>query len=298
MIVIGQPGRQPGQFSKPRAVAFAANDEMVVVDRTGRVMVHDARDGSFLRQWRFEEYENGTPTGITVDPTDNTLWLADTHYSRILQYNMAGERLRMFGVNGEGPGEMIFPTDATPDPDGETIWVTEFGRGNRVMQFTREGRFIREFGTPVYENDELERPMALVLSPDARRLYVVDCGNGRINVYTREGELLFRFGSDRMRYPLDLALGPDGLLYVVEYQNSRISRYTLEGEFVDSAGGPGRGPGEFFLPWGVAVAPSGKILVADTNNQRLQLLTEPDLLFGAYSKGTGAVASASAPEFQ
>lgn len=281
---LGQPGRQPGQFSKPRAVTVTASGEIVVIDRTGRVQFYDLEDGSFIRQWRLAEWENGTPTGISLDPSDDTLWLADTHYSRILNYDVEGNLLASWGKNGEETGHMIFPTDIALDPDGRTVWVTEYGRRNRIMKFTREGEFLMEWGSQLYDNDELGRPMAIALSPDSQRLFVVDAGNHRIRVFDREGNELQNFGKlgynwGEMKYPLDMALGPDGLLYIVEYENSRLSRYSQEGDFIDSWGEAGSRAGQLFLPWGCAVAHDGTLIIADTNNERLQIVREPSRVF-------------------
>jgi DNA-binding beta-propeller fold protein YncE len=275
--VIGQPGRQPGQFSKPRGIAITKSGLLVVIDRTGRVILHDADSGEFVRQWRLQEWLNGTPTGVSIDPIDDTIWIADTHYHRVIQYDQEGNILTQFGEEGEGPGKFVFITDVCPDPDGETLWITDYGRRNRVIRFTRSGQFVAEWGTQVFETADLQRPMAALLSPDAQRLYIVDTGNCRINVYTRDGALLFSFGGPgnepgRFNMPQDMALGPDGLLYIVEYSTCRVSRFTQDGRFVDTWGSPGNAPGQFFTPWGIAVGEDGRIVIADTMNHRLQLV--------------------------
>jgi DNA-binding beta-propeller fold protein YncE len=146
-----------------------------------------------------------------------------------------------------------------------------------VIRFTRSGQFVAEWGTQVFETADLQRPMAALLSPDAQRLYIVDTGNCRINVYTRDGALLFSFGGPgnepgRFNMPQDMALGPDGLLYIVEYSTCRVSRFTQDGRFVDTWGSPGNAPGQFFTPWGIAVGEDGRIVIADTMNHRLQLV--------------------------
>lgn len=278
--VVGALGRQPGQFSKPRAVCVTKEGQAVVIDRTGRVQILDARTGEFIRQWRLLAWENGTPTGASPDPLGNTVWIADTHYHRILHYDLEGNLLLAFGSEGEQPGSMVFPTDVCPSPDGATLWVTDYGRRNRVIQFTRTGEFLREWGEEMWENAEVDRPQAISVSPDGQHLYVVDAGNCRINVYTPEGVLVRHISGPgieegRLKYPLDLAVAADGSLYIIEYESSRISRFSAEGEFLGSLGGPGRGPGQFFTPWGGALSPDGALIIADTGNNRLQWLDRP-----------------------
>ncbi|CAN5222957.1 NHL repeat-containing protein [soil metagenome] len=278
--IIGTLGRQPGQFSQPRAVTITKRGTLVAIDRTGRMQTFSLASGEFIKQWFLPDYANGTPTGISTDPIDDTLWVADTHYGRVLHYNEDGTLLGKFGELGEGPGKFVFITDVVADPDGKTIWITDYGIKNRVIQFTRDGEYISEWGPEPYHNDELDRPSAVLLSPDAKSIYVVDTGNDRINIYDRAGNRIGRFGDagsapGQLKFPQDITLAPDNTLYIVEYGNSRISHFTLDGKFLGVWGHPGNKAGELFTPWGLAAAPTGELVIADRMNQRLQMLHHP-----------------------
>ena len=63
--VWGKLGAGNGQFSKPRAIAIDANDQLYIVDMTARIQVFDA-DGKFIRAWQTPEHANGRPTGLTI----------------------------------------------------------------------------------------------------------------------------------------------------------------------------------------------------------------------------------------
>jgi DNA-binding beta-propeller fold protein YncE len=280
--VVGKLGRQAGQFSKPRAVAITRSGLIGVIDRTGRFLLHSASTGEYVRHWWLQDWNNGTPTGLSVDPADDTFWVADTHYARVIQYDQEGKILRQFGELGEAPGKFVFITDVTPDPDGKTLWITDYGRRNRVMKFTREGEFIREWGPELYVNKDLERPMGVEISPDGSALYVVDTGNCRVNVYDREGALLRHIGSagtapGQLHMPQDLSVAPDGTLYLVEYAGCRVSRFSASGEFLGTWGRTGSGPGEFYTPWGLAVGPAGELAIADTLNHRIVVVHTDDI---------------------
>ncbi|MEO8376963.1 MAG: 6-bladed beta-propeller [Candidatus Sumerlaeota bacterium] len=285
-IPFGEPGRQPGQFSRPRAVSFTKSGLIAVVDRTGRLQLFKKENWEFVRQWRFPDSSNGTPTGITTDPIDDSLWVADTHYSRIIHYDQNGKIIKMFGDAGEGPGKMIFPSDAVADPDGKTLWVCEYGRRNRIIKMDREGVFEKEWGSEVFDSSDLGRPMAICLSHDAKQLFVIDAGNNRVVVFDRDGKEVRRFGKDgngpgEMIYPLDMDMAPDGSLYVMEYGNCRVSHFTQQGKFLGAWGEPGFGEGQLYSPWGCAVSDDGELLMADTNNHRLQLMQDPTKYFHA-----------------
>lgn len=281
--LIGEPGRQPGTFSRPRAVAVLDHDELAVIDRTGRVQIVDINTGEYVRHWMLPEWSNGTPTGISADRRDNSLWIADTHYQRILHYSPTGTLLYKFGEEGNTPGKMVFPTDVCPDPDGEHVWVCEYGVRSRVMMFTRRGEFVREWGSPEYDYTDLSRPMAIDIDKDGN-VVVADAGNHRMVVYDRQGKLLRTFGKPgrepgQLDYPYDFSVAPDGTMYVVEYGANRVSRFAADGGFLGAWGAPGYRAGELFAPWGVTVDTHHRVVVADTNNGRLQVLDHPDRAF-------------------
>ena len=54
--------------------------------------------------------------------------------------------------------------------------------------------------------------------------------------------------------------------------NNRILKIDKNGEVVDAIGTFGEGPGQFNMPFGIAVDKEGNILVADTANYRIQNL--------------------------
>jgi len=280
--VLGEVGLQPGQFTKPRAVTFTDNEELVIIDRSGRIQIFN-EDLEYKTEWKLPAYSNGTPTGISIDPGDGSIWIADTHYQQILNYDIAGNLINSWGEDGTGPGQMIFPTDVYPDPDGETLWITEYGLRSRVMHFTRDGEFINEWGSGEYEYTDLQRPMAVVVD-DRGRIFVADAGNHRILVFNREGERTDVWGEPgngpgELKFPYDLSLGHDGSLYVCEHGNHRISRFSSDGEFLGDWGKPGWYPGQITSPWGLAISNQDTLAIADTYNGRIQLLTDATRFF-------------------
>ncbi|MEM7532437.1 MAG: flippase activity-associated protein Agl23 [Chloroflexota bacterium] len=91
--------------------------------------------------------------------------------------------------------------------------------------------------------------------------------------------------------PRTIAVGPDGSRVLVDTGNNRIVQLDVNGNYVNSFGSlcklgegeasgcldpDGSGPlalgdGQFFEPWGAAVAPDGHIYIADTWNGRIQV---------------------------
>ena len=83
-------------------------------------------------------------------------------------------------------------------------------------------------------------------------------------------------GGPPFNRPTNLAVAPDGDLYVTDgYGNCKVHRFRPDGTLVGSWGEPGTGPGQFYLPHGLHVAADGRVLVADRENDRIQVFS-PD----------------------
>lgn len=87
-------------------------------------------------------------------------------------------------------------------------------------------------------------------------------------------------GQAEFQSPRGITVAPDGSVYVVDGGNHRIQTFTASGEFVDIIGGRSIGaeesgqPRGFNEPWDAAVAPDGRVYVADTWNHRVQVLDD------------------------
>ncbi|MHC4716425.1 MAG: 6-bladed beta-propeller [Planctomycetota bacterium] len=229
--VIGETGRGAGQFMYPRAIDLAADGTLFVVDKTGRIQ-RFSPTGRYLGQYQMPAIAAGKPTGLTVGP-DGHLYVADTHYHRVVAFDGTGKIVRRLGRFGEDDGGFIFPTDVAFGPDG-TIYVSEYGGNDRVSMYSRDGAFLRSFGRPGAGRGEFTRPSALAVDASRGRLYVADAANHRIAIYDLSGELVGYMGSagreaGQLRYPYDLALCADGSLLVCEFGNNRIQRFDREG---------------------------------------------------------------------
>lgn len=60
-----------------------------------------------------------------------------------------------------------------------------------------------------------------------------------------------------------VALSPDGRILVVDASEGNVKLFDQAGALVSVLGRKGRGPGEFSLPQGISIGPSGQIAVAD-----------------------------------
>jgi DNA-binding beta-propeller fold protein YncE len=298
----GRRGFSPGRFLKPRAMAIDPQDNLYIVDTTGRIQVFDF-DGNFLRQWKTPETENGRPTGLTFTQgsTENTairppknqsssaftdsarLLVADTHYYRMLSYTPDGieqENEMIGGTAGFGPGEFAFVTDIACDPQGNR-YIGEYNASDRIQKFDRDGNFVCQWGGSGNEPGSFVRPQSLLVRDNV--LWVVDSCNHRIQRFDLSispPELIDIWGGPGEKngeffYPYDLDIASDGTVVVIEYKNNRLQRFSSSGQWIASWGGPGFKPGKLNQPWGVVVDSMDRVHILDSNNHRVQRIQMP-----------------------
>lgn len=171
------------------------------------------------------------------------------------------------------------------DWGGSTSWVAVDGKGQVVVMvrtapyfrvFRRDGSFVRAWGTA----PELRNAHSITFAPDGS-LWATDAGNHVVYRYSADGELLQTLGqpgeagdnsaTTHFNQPNHVALAPDGSLYVSDgYGNARVVQLDASGNYLRHIGGEqGAALGQLQLPHGVALDSQGRILVNDSDNQRI-----------------------------
>jgi len=129
------------------------------------------------------------------------------------------------------------------------------------------GVAVRADGT-IFVSDGTDRPRVRAIAPDGR---VIDIAGGTVGFVDGPGR------SARFATISGLALAADGTLYVADTGNNAIRRIAPDGNVSTIAGdgvaGCVDGPGaqaRFNGPVGVAVDATGRVIVADTYNDRIR----------------------------
>ncbi len=270
---LGRTGAGPGEFLYPRGIELDSDGSVLVVDKTGRIQ-RLRQDGQCLATIQMPQIRAGKPTGMSLHK-DGRLFVADTHYHRVVIFSRGGRQIGEFGRYGQESGCLIYPTDVAFAPDGR-IFVSEYGGNDRISVFTSDGVFLSSFGTPGMGEGQFARPAALCVDETRGCLYVADACNHRIAVYDLNGHLLGYIGSaglspGQLRYPYGLSLLPDGSIVVCEYGNNRLQVFSPEGKSLALYGQAGRQLGQLAYPWAVAVDPHRRAFVVDAGNNRIQV---------------------------
>jgi len=255
----------------PRDAACDLDGRIYVLDRRARIFVLDTA-GTLRRILSMPASANGNPQGICPGP-GGELYVADTHYHRVLVFDPQGRPARQWGSYGRGPGQFVYITSVCVSPDGERVYAAEYGGNDRIQIFDPNGVRLGSIGRRGAAQGEFDRPSGLALDRQGH-LYVADACNHRVQVFDPQGRFLRSLGEapgpGRLRYPWDVDVTPQGTVAVLEYGNHCVTFFDRDGTVLGSQGGPGRTPGRLLGPWGLAVGPDGRIFVADTGNNRVQ----------------------------
>ena len=275
---------------------------------------HDFADGGNCRIQVFDSYGKllylwGTrgsgpgqfmgPWGIAIDSVGD-VYVTDAGNHRIQVFRNDGTFVRAWGTKGKATGQFTQPGGLAVDDQGH-VFVSDLN--DRVQVFTTDGTFVRAWGSrgngdgqftqPSFPGDT--GPSGIVVNRQGE-VYVADSWNSRVQVFTREGQFLRKFGGLAMpggqfntpaaiaagqrggalNTPEGLAIDADGNVFVANEGRMmtlgayNVQKFTPEGEFLNRWGRDGYGPGQFTAPTGVAVDAAGNFYVADAGNNRVQ----------------------------
>jgi sugar lactone lactonase YvrE len=187
----------------------------------------------------------GNTTMAAVDAHDN-VYVFNRSEHPVIAYNRQGDFLRSWGEGVFGRPHGIF---ITPD---QLVYTTD-DMDHVIRKFDLEGHLLEVMGTEGKPSD---------------------------SGYEQKGDLIeqlnsIKRGAGPFNRPTKLVVAPWGEKYVTDgYGNARVHRFTADGVLISSWGEPGHGPGEFFLPHGLAVDARERILVADRENSRVQIFSK------------------------
>jgi hypothetical protein len=248
------------------------------------------------------------PAGVAYDAAGN-LFVADTLKNQVYEVSLAGVTSIVAGMGEQGfAGDggsataalLNGPTSIAVAVNG-TIYIAD--TGNQRIRAVVGGQIQTVVGTGVkgFAGDggdgrlaKLNMPVALAMGSNGG-LLIADSGNHRLRrlsagVFTTiVGNGVQGFAGDgasavlaQMDTPAGVAVSNDGRVFIADSHNHRI-RVIAEGGTITTFAGSGvRGFGgdggaaisaSLFLPRGVAVTPSGGVIFADSDNQRLRLVS-------------------------
>lgn len=169
----------------------------------------------------------------------------------------------------QNPDVLQRPQSGVVDETGR-ILVTDVSRGAVFVFDQVQGRLdvwefsdgYRRFGAPT----------GIALGPTGH-VFVADADHKQVVLLDKQGNGQRVIGKGMLERPNGLAWDADeGLLYVADTQAHQVKVFDVTGRLVRTIGRRGEAPGEFNFPTYLALN-AGKLIVADTMNARIQMLT-------------------------
>jgi DNA-binding beta-propeller fold protein YncE len=167
-----------------------------------------------------------------------------------------------------------------------------------VVIFDREGNFLSSWGAGLFTFPHAIR----IVSENGRDVvWLCDEHHQTFQKFTTDGKLLQTIGEKGARsdtgvpaddfssqawrkvthgggpfnLPTDIAFASDGSMFMTDgYGNARVHKFSPDAKYLFSWGEPGTAPGQFNLPHGVWIDRRGRVMVADRENDRVQVFDQ------------------------
>ncbi len=206
-------------FNRPHGVHIGPDDAVYCTDDNGHVVRKLTPDGELLMTFGTGQpsdtdivdgdYRSLTrcgppfnlPTNVALG-AEGDLFITDGYgNARVHHFAPDGTLLHSWGEPGAGPGQFNLPHGIAVAPDG-MVFVAD-RENSRLQLFTPQGEFVAEW-------TDIARPCQVFVDAEGT-VYVAELGwtagmysgntppspdatGGRVSIFTREGELLARWG--------------------------------------------------------------------------------------------------------
>ena len=152
-----------------------------------------------------------------------------------------------------------------------------------------------------YKGAYLAREGGIAIDQQTGDLYWADYRSHRVRKYDKTGKFIRNIGrrgsgSGQMFYPRGVAIDSNSNLWVADSYNHRLQKYNSAGVLQKTigvgAGRIGRGNGQFYYPWDIAIDGDDNVYVADRHNRRVQVFDEDGNYlnqFGRYGRSLSLI---------
>jgi tripartite motif-containing protein 71 len=263
---------------QPSGVAVSPSGDRIYVTESGSGEAGVVFDASGTKVGTFTPpAATGTdhaPVYVAIDPLTSELYVSDRLTGAIYIYDRDGTYQRTFSLAQPRLGWQ--PLGLAFDAKGY-LFVTDLsGPYEKVLVIDRTATVIRTLG----ENDKLSFPNGVAVDGTGN-VYVSDSNNGRVLMYdgssTVRAQVGRGSGQGNLGLPRGLAIDGQGRVFVADPTGQGVFVYRAPSsgqrllEYRGYVGGEGVSDGMFEYPNSVAVDARGRVYVADTFNNRVQI---------------------------
>jgi DNA-binding beta-propeller fold protein YncE len=263
---------------RPMGVAVSADGARIYVGETAGDQVARVFDTSGTEVGQLlppvSTGASHVPVYLAVNPVTAEVYVTDRLTGAIYVYAADGTYQRTFDPGDEYTGWQ--PLGLSFDALG-SLYVTDVSSSpQRILVFDPSGAYVKTLGTAV----GLSFPNG-VAADSAGNVYVTDGNNGRLIVLGPDDQVLAQIGrgvgDGNLGLPRGVAIDGQDRVYVGDATGQGVFVYgTLKpGEthlqYLGFFGGEGASNGQFLFPTGVNLDARGRVYVADSGNDRVQV---------------------------
>lgn len=191
---------------------------------------------------------------VTVDAQDRVYCFNRNNAHPVVVFDRDGNYLTSWGA-----GRFKFPHTIRATQDNQ-LWLVDRDHA-QMMLFTLTGELLRTIGTKGFRSDT-------GVAPD----------DFRSDAYLR-----VTHGGGPFNMPTDIDVAPSGEMFMTDgYGNARVHKFSADGKHLMSWGEPGNAPGQFNLPHAVWIDRKGRLLIADRENDRVQVFDQNGKLLNVW----------------
>ena len=246
------------------------------------------------------------PTGLTIDPTTDYLYVCDAGNSRVQVFNKSFEFQFQFSHKMNGPFGICISRNK--------VYVTQF-RSDLLTVYSPDGKYLQSVGGEGENHLEFDYPRGLDISTKLNRIYIAEFGNDRIhclNLYlsfhsiiddiygaisvklTPEEivvlsdqnpcvsiysyshqlirEMIPRGDTCQLKLPASFYLDDCSNILITDFDSHCICVYSYRGEFLHKFGKEGNQKGDFIKPKCITISPHRRIIITSDNpNHPIQI---------------------------
>ena len=288
-------GNLLGKFTAPGTTVGERAPVYIATDKSGRVFVSDRTQGVI-----YVYTEKGSLVDVIISPTLTLSEYVAKHNGgslpagTTLSYNWFGPDVH-YQIPGKGDQTLPAPTTELAwgplgirfDKEGN-MWVTTLLADRHfVIKFPADVMKAKSwedfnppdlsFGQLGKEADQFEYPNT-VIPDDKGRIYISDGNNARVSAWSAEFKHLLNFGRGTGDQTLNLPRGAwidkKDKLFVTDAVGQTVRVYDVSGDepvFLYIFGDFGTEDGQFNYPNDIVIDQTGRLYIADRENNRVQV---------------------------
>lgn len=271
----GSSGNQPGQLNNPSGLAIDQFGMIFVADRKNQRIQKFSYRGIFLQAFSLDN----APSDIAIDPEGNVFALMPGKPGIVKIYPHTQKREWVF-QSVQKPDFLNSGRGMAVDIKGD-VYISERS-DHSIKKVDTKGSLLVTFGSGGEGRGQFDEPSGL--APDEHgNIYIADSDNHRVQVFHVAGSQKHPMMVQTQSPPIiefesllkaeeaitDLFYVPTKGLHVLSRERDHILRIGSPNQVY---GRKGSKPGEFDAPMALTASADGMLAVADTGNDRVQLL--------------------------